>query len=74
MENIKTQAKWPDYLAILGILGLLGFFNPYFSSLGALSAFYLRNSPDPKLRNFSLLGYLGFIGPIILILTKLMDK
>jgi hypothetical protein len=69
MENISF--KWYDYLSLLGILGILGFVNPYFSSLGALAVFHFWNSKDAALRRFSLMGFLAFIGPIVLILSKL---
>jgi len=65
---MHKNVKWLSYL---GVLGLLGFVNPYFSSLGALSVFQFATSEDPKLRRVALLGFIAFIGPII-ILSKTM--
>jgi hypothetical protein len=72
MQTTETHANWLNYISILGALGILGFFNPYFSSLGALSVFYLGNSEDVRLRRLSLVGYLGFLGPILLVLSKII--
>jgi len=72
MQTTQTNVNWLNYISILGALGILGFFNPYFSSLGALSVFCLRNSEDVRLRRLSLVGYLAFLGPILLVLSKIV--